>query len=205
MKKVSIITAITALLLLVSAAAFAAVPVIDGEKGEGAIGYSWHRFNTDYAGLDSEKFNGNEFYGTYLLGKKWGINADYFTYNGNYKGINVDNSYGSAGIQYRMAKGIAAEAGYLRAKIDSSIGDASRSTAYAGLSGITSLGKNVNAYASVKAGSNVTDWTVGMAYEFRKDWLFDVNYRNLKTNYNESGYSFDAKADGIGVGLLYKF
>lgn len=202
MKKVSIITA---LVMLVSAAAFAAVPVIDGEKGDGAVGYSWHRFDVDYGVPANEKFNGHEFYGTYLLGKNWGVNVDYFSYNGKYGNINADNTYGSIGLQYRLAKGVAAEVGYLRTTAEGDSNKYTRNTAYAGLSGVTNLGKNVNAYASVKAGSKVTDWTVGMTYEFKKDWMLDVNYRNLKTSYNVNGHDHDAKADGIGVGLVYKF
>lgn len=61
-------------------------------------------------------------------------------------------------------------------------------------------------------GSNLTDWEMGVSYEFAPDLEFNLNYRRFKAD-NYTGVQSDgtvvniseAKSRGLGFGVTYKF
>lgn len=92
-----------------------------------------------------------------------------------------------------------------------------------GLLGSTKLGDKITGYGNVSLGSNYRNWQAGLAYEFAKEWEFDVNYRYTKFGKYKMGDAFvicpkdgstlfstdlnlkDVEAKGWGFGLTYKF
>jgi len=63
-------------------------------------------------------------------------------------------------------------------------------------------------WGSAAAGKDLTNYEVGIGYEFRPNWEFNVNYRdfNVKNfSVQSQGGGFDLKAKGLGYGITYKF
>ncbi|MEG6584951.1 outer membrane beta-barrel protein [Dendrosporobacter sp. 1207_IL3150] len=191
---------VTALSLMVlSSTALAAVPQQSTGDDKASIGYSWHDFSVKDQGDD--KVNGNEIYGSYKISDKFTVNAGYMTFNGD----NYDNTYSSGDIQYKVNKNVSLLAGYGRYEREQLGTSFTRSTAYGGLTLTSDLNNKVSGYATGKFGNELTDWTVGLTYNINKDLLVDLNYRDIKANVKNDTTNFDAKADGVGLGLCYKF
>lgn len=213
LKKVFCLT--TLLLLLFTSSAFAAVPLVGGGS-QGEIGFSIYKMDlkdTDWPDGGKEKFNANEFYGSAALTKDWTINFDYLKHDGDGSGIrqgaNFKNKYTSIDVQYNVDKSVGLLLGNIKAEREYNGGglnlDLSRNTTYLGVTAKTGLTKGIDAYTTLKMASKITDWTVGATYNLENNLFLDLNYRKLKTNYSEQGYDFDAKSEGMGFGIGYKF
>jgi predicted porin len=78
-----------------------------------------------------------------------------------------------------------------------------------GITGIAKLAEKTNGWATIAAGNDNQSYEVGVGYELSKDADLNVFYRYTKFTGLElqgvSNYNFDAKSDGLGFGVTFKF
>jgi predicted porin len=111
-------------------------------------------------------------------------------------------------VLYKLDKNVAAFAGYASAKGTMEIfgyGSTSSDTKnlwQVGLVGSTAIADKTTLWGSVAAGSNLTNWEVGVSYAFTPNLELNVNYREVKV---DDLQGVDVKAKGLGLGVTFKF
>jgi len=114
-------------------------------------------------------------------------------------------------VLYKLNKGVSAFAGLVTAKGTLSEGALSISANsknlwQVGVIGSTEIAPKTNLWGVAAAGTNWTNYEVGIGYEFTPNLEFNVNYREVQAkNLNFLGLSGDGKAKGLGFGLTFKY
>jgi hypothetical protein len=119
-------------------------------------------------------------------------------------------------VLYKLDKNVALLAGYMTTKatlsastnsalivfpFGSTLSD-SKNMWQVGLLASTEIAPKTTLWGSFAAGNNsLTNWEVGVGYQFSPGWEFNVNYREIKTSVE----SVDFKDSGLGFGVTYKF
>lgn len=134
--------------------------------------------------------------------------------------LNSKITFNEYNILYKLDKNVAAFAGLLSAKgtlnlsggvdgytlYNGSLPTDTKNYWQVGLVGSTKIANKTTLWGSVGVGSNLTNWEVGVSYEFAPSWEFNVNYRDVEAKkLAYSGCNVDAKAKGLGLGITYKF
>ncbi|MBP2650978.1 MAG: hypothetical protein H6Q74_1803 [Firmicutes bacterium] len=218
MKKILI--TLTCLLMLSSIAL--ASPQMDFSQGKGSIDINWRNTensitNSDYAQDFSKKYN---FDGTitYGLGNNFALQYRNFVPESkttSIYGYDVTaklrtNEYN---LLYKLDKNVAVLAGVVNAKGELNFenygGTASTDTKnywQVGVVASTNIATNTTLWGSVAAGKNLTNYEIGIGYQFAPSWEFNVNYRDLKLkNFTADDVTPDIQAKGLGLGVTYKF
>lgn len=160
-----------------------AAPVINLEKGESLVGYTWSRL--DFEG-DKENFNG--LFLQSAVGDKFILGIDYL------KGSGIDFKETDIYGQYKFDQNARLILGNRQYKI----GGYDENKLLYGIAANTQLAENTLGYASLLRDSLETDWKVGVAYEFAANTSLDLNYRYRDIDDGDS-------IKGFGLGLNYKF
>ncbi|MDR3561110.1 MAG: outer membrane beta-barrel protein [Negativicutes bacterium] len=224
MKKIAMI--VTCLLLLCNMAL--ASPLMDFSQGKGSIDLTWRNADTNLSGPGySQDFAKNynlEGGLTYGLGNKFAFQFRTFEAKSgdtitttplfapdraNFK--LTTNEYN---VLYKLDKNLAAYAGLVTAKgtfadltfPGNSGGTNTRNFWQVGLVGSTEIAKRTTLWANVAAGTDLTNWGVGVSYAFTPSWELNVDYRDFQAkNLTIPGGKVDGKAKGVGIGVTYKF
>ncbi len=236
MKKILYITAI--LIFALSTVSFAS-PATDYSQGKVAIDISIRpNMDLDFGGnkLDGKSSNPNLGV-TIGLGNKMAFqyrndaaDSKSYTFGGSVYGIAINGEiHGDFKAQeynllYKIDKNLTALVGLTNAKgslkASGTIGGQPGSIDFSGkdsngyqvgLIGTTKLAEKANAYGIISAGNKITNYEVGVSYEFTKNAEFnlfyrDTTYKGIKVTYGGvDSPDFDYKAKGMGYGITYKF
>ncbi len=183
---------------------------------------------TDFVNGDYEKKGNLDAALTLGLGNNWGFQYRNFEPKSKdnvipnvlgFTGVNLNQNLKFAtsefNILYKVDKNVAIMAGYMTTKAtlavsaSSSLGSLSipslsdsKNMWQVGLLASTEIAPKTTLWGSFAAGNNsLTNWEVGVGYQFSPGWEFNVNYREIKTSVE----SVDFKASGLGFGVTYKF
>ncbi|MBP2649447.1 MAG: hypothetical protein H6Q74_272 [Firmicutes bacterium] len=77
-----------------------------------------------------------------------------------------------------------------------------------GVVGSTVIADKTTLWGSAAASKDLTNYEVGIGYEFSPNWEFNVNYRDINVkNFSMDQYtaSYEMKAKGFWYGITYKF
>lgn len=216
-------------LMMLSTAALAS-PLMDYSSGKGSVDLTWRNAQNSstgaYYGTSSTKYNLDGAI-TFGLGNNFAI--QYRTFNpesdatpSNVGGTAVSKiSTNEFNLLYKLDKNVAIFTGVGTVKGEGSFSSApgynyttqSKTLWQLGVVGNMPIGAKTNLWASAAAGGDsLTNWEIGVSYEFSPGWEFDVNYREVKadtfTGTNSNGTPFtlnEAKSKGAGFGVTYKF
>ena len=117
-------------------------------------------------------------------------------------------------VLYKLDKNVAALAGWVNAKgtFSDTLGYINGSTNTQNLWQIgavasTAIADKTTLWGSAAVGNNLTNYEVGVSYEFSPGWEFNVNYRDLELrNFSFLRYTgLELKGKGTGFGVTYKF
>jgi len=216
--------AIAAATMLAANIGFAA-PLSDYSAGKTAIDLTFR--NTDVADkgpgydISFDKKNNMDWGITTGLGNKFAV--QYNGYNAKTKDTYVEQ-FGISGkgelknqelnVLYKIDDNVSAYMGVVQSKwtiSDDSSGSSStdnKNKIQFGLIGSTKIADKTTVYASFAAGSDLTNWKVGLSQEIAPNIDLNVDYRSLKVK-NLTGNDFTDKVDiaakGLGLGVTYKF
>lgn len=141
-----------------------------------------------------------------------------------YGQVNTKLAFNEFNVLYKLDKNVAALAGMVTAKATANFsgrayqeggyeGSGSFSTStntknlwQVGLVASTELAPKTTLYGMAAAGANLTNFAVGVSYEFAPNLELDVNYRTIEAKkLKYEGVEGDVKAQGFGFGITYKF
>lgn len=201
------------ILIVVFLLAFSGVglasPLMDYSQGKGSIDLTWRNAENSADGYSFEKKGNLDAAVTVGLGNKFAFqyrnfepkSKDSYAYGSNLKfALNEFN------VLYKLDKNVAAFAGYVTTKAtynDWYYSDSrSKNMWQVGVVGSTQIAPKTTLWGSVAAGNNsLSNWEVGVGYAFASNMEFNVNYREIKANVEDT----DFKTKGLGFGLTYKF
>jgi hypothetical protein len=190
-----------------------ASPLMDFSQGKGSIDLTMRNTENSVEGVDFDSKYNFDGAVTFGLGNKWAVQYRYFQpesdntyiFPGKYALKLETNEFN---VLYKLDKNLAAFAGFANAKgtlTEAGWGSASSSTKdlwQLGLVGTAALGDKTTLWASVGAGSDLTNWEAGVGYAFSAKCEFNVSYREFKVNDLDGA---DVKAKGLGFGVTFKY
>lgn len=218
-------------LFALSTVAFAS-PLMDFSQGKGSIDLTWrdakNSSSGDVFGDGKSKYNLDGAI-TLGLGNNWAF--QYRSFNpqsgdtpmlapqtGTDKSKITTNEFN---ILYKLDKNLAVFAGWANAKGEITFTDypgfnfttKTKNLWQVGFVGNTAIADKTTLWASAAFGSSsMTNWEVGVSYEFAPNFEFNVNYREFKaddfTGTSTNGTAMrltTAKSKGLGFGVTYKF
>lgn len=203
------IIVLVACLMMIGSVAMAS-PLMDFSQGKGAIDLTMRNTENSIEGEGFEKDYNFDGAATFGLGNKWAVQYRYFQPESDktFGVVTLKLATNEFNVLYKLDKNLAAFAGYANAKgtlaVDG-IGSSSSSTKdlwQLGLVGTAAIGDKTTLWASVGAGSDLTNWEAGIGYAFTPKCEFNVSYREFKVNDLDG---VDVKAKGLGFGVTFKY
>lgn len=213
---------LTALLLLSLSGAAVAAPLTDYSAGKTSIDISYMP-NLDLS-VDGDSTDGKsksvDVGVTFGLGNNLALqyihnsaktDTTYLSSSLNFKDEITVQQFN---ILYKVAENASVFAGYTQAKDDlvTSIGTFSGKSIkgyQVGLQGNLPINGKLSSYGIISAGNKITSYELGLTQQINTNLDVNLFYKNLKykdLEYNdEPDYKFDGKADGVGIGITYKF
>lgn len=216
MKKIIVLVAC---FMMIGSVALAS-PLMDFSQGKGSIDLTMRNTENSIEGVGLEKDYNFDGAATFGLGNKWAVQYRYFQPESDKTYIYpVAGTFKLAtnefNVLYKLDKNLAAFAGYANAKgtlagsvdteegvLEGSASSSTKDLWQLGLVGTAALGDKTTLWASVGAGSDLTNWEAGIGYAFTPKCEFNVSYREFKVNDLDGA---DVKAKGLGFGLTFKF
>lgn len=224
MKKISLLVVMP---LFINSVAFAS-PLMDYSAGKGSIDLMW-RDTKNTENLYGQSYDYNKKYNldgmlTLGLGNKLAFQYRNFaptSANTNWGGEvgNFKLTTNEFNVLYKLDKNIAILAGGVNAKgyaqdttnSAGSNGFSTRNLWQVGVVASTAIAKKTTLWGGIAVGKDLTNYEVGIGYEFSHGWEFNINYRDFDLkNFNSSddsvGFSdVGLRAKGLGVGITNKF
>ena len=226
MKK-SVVSMISAGILVVGSTAAFASPLADYSAGKTAVDITWRKSavdaNSQFSNDSLDKKGNVEFGVTTGLGGKYALQ---YTYANNKSADTMlpdgaGSSYrenGSLKVQdfnvlYKLDKNVSLYTGIvsLKGNVDAEGGapaSASTSKMQLGVIGQMKIGSKTTAYAQLGLASHFTNWKIGVSQEVVPNVDLDINYRMTdakRMGFDNGMGNVDMKAKGLGIGLTFKF
>ncbi len=210
------IIVLVACFMMIGSVALAS-PLMDFSQGKGSIDLTMRNTENSIEGEGFEKDYNFDGAATFGLGNKWAVQYRYFQPESDktFGVVTLKLATNEFNVLYKLDKNLAAFAGYANAKGTLSAsavseervtGDSASSSTkdlwQLGLIGSTALGDKTTLWASVGAGSDLTNWEAGIGYAFTPKCEFNVSYREFKVNDLDG---VDVKAKGLGFGVTFKY
>jgi len=222
MKKVLLLVVCS---LLIGSVVYAS-PLMDYSAGKGSVDLTWR--NTESTDIEHSYSNPPP---VFVLDKKYNFDGTLTFGLGNKFAIQYRNfepklpdyqfsetlhlKTNEFNLLYKLDKNVAMVVGFNNVSGTFSQtglpdwGLNTRSIFQLGVVASTSIANKTTLWGSVKAGKNLEDYEVGVGYEFRPGWEFNVNYRylHLKNLSDDTfnDYGMEWKVKGSGLGITYKF
>lgn len=225
MKK-SVVSMISAGILVVGSTAAFASPLADYSAGKTAVDLTWHQNAIDAKGdfgNDSFDKKGNVDFGvTTGLGGNFAL--QYNNYDAKSKNTSLTDAGGAfkaksslkmqeVNVLYKIDKNVSLYTGIasVKGKIDSdggSYSNSSQNKLQFGVIGSAPIGSKTTAYAQLGLASNLTNWKVGISQEVAPNVELNIDYQHVqakKLAFNDGIGNVDMTSKGLGIGLTFKF
>jgi len=203
-----------------------ASPLTDYSQGEGSIDLTWRNTQNTISFLNysydfNKKYNLDGML-TFGLGNNFAIQYRRFapissdTIPAGSDTGTLKLTTNEFNVLYKLNKQFSALVGFVNAK-----GDAKDNTNpsggniintknlwQVGVVGSTAIADKTTLWGSAAVGKDLTNYEIGIGYEFSPNWEFNVNYRDVNVkdmNISSASYGIELKAKGLGYGITYKF
>jgi opacity protein-like surface antigen len=189
--------------MLVASVGFAA-PITDLTKGETNVGYNYSNLDFKVSGEKIDSAGVNGLYLEHSLNDSAAVGIEYNSGDISKYGISLEDKETDVYGRYKIEKNASLIMG-MRSYDQSLKVDGIEDTSYNsnkllyGIGFNGKLGTNLNGYAAILATNIETEYRLGTTYQINDQANFDINYKSK--DFDDS----DAKLQGFGFGLFYKF